>query len=150
MRAQKAIAERARQEAEAANRSKTQFFAAASHDLRQPLHAMGLFAAALSEKMRDPEVRNVVDSINSSVPALEALFNELLDIAKIDSGAMKPDSAPFALEEMFGRLRNDFEAEAAAKGLRLSLEGGAQVIERRSAAGAHHPQPALQRDPLHH
>jgi signal transduction histidine kinase len=127
LRAQKAIAERARQEAEAANRSKTQFFAAASHDLRQPLHAMGLFAAALHEKIRDPEVRNVVNSINASVAALEGLFNELLDIAKIDSG-IKPSLSHFALEDVFGRLRDEFSAEAAAKGLRLSVDGGAHVV----------------------
>jgi signal transduction histidine kinase/CheY-like chemotaxis protein len=128
LKAQKAIAERARHEAETANRAKTQFFASASHDLRQPLHAMGLFAAALSEKTHDPEVRHVVDSINSSVHALEALFSELLDIAKIDSGAMQPVLAPFALAEMFGRLQSDFEAEAAAKGLKLAVEGGAHVV----------------------
>ena len=128
LQAQKAIAERARNEAETANRAKTQFFASASHDLRQPLHAMGLFAAALSEKAHDPEVRHVVDSINSSVQALEALFSELLDIAKIDSGALKPVLAPFALADMFGRLQSDFEAEAAAKGLRLTVEGGAHVV----------------------
>ncbi len=128
LKAQKAIADAARQDAETANRAKTQFFASASHDLRQPLHAMGLFAAALSEKVRDPEVRNVVDSINSSVQALEALFNELLDIAKVDSGAMRPVIAAFTLDEMFGRLRNDFEPEAAAKRLRLTIAGGGNVV----------------------
>ncbi len=128
LQAQKAIAERARNEAETANRAKTQFFASASHDLRQPLHAMGLFAAALAQKAHDPEVRHVVDSINSSVQALEALFSELLDIAKIDAGALKPVLAPFALADMFGRLQSDFEAEAAAKGLRLTVEGGANVV----------------------
>ena len=125
---QKAIAERARNEAETANRAKTQFFASASHDLRQPLHAMGLFAAALAAKAHDPEVRQVVDSINSSVQALETLFSELLDIAKIDAGAMKPVLAPFSLADMFGRLRSDFEAEAAARGLRLNVEGGAHIV----------------------
>jgi signal transduction histidine kinase len=125
---QKAIAERARQEAETANRAKTQFFASASHDLRQPLHAMGLFAAALSEKSHDAEVRDVVDSINSSVQALESLFNELLDIAKIDSGVIKPLVASFALEDMFGRLRNEFGPEAAARGLRLTMEDGGNVV----------------------
>jgi len=128
LRAQKAIAERARQEAETANRSKTQFFAAASHDLRQPLHAMGLFAAALYEKVKDPEVLNVVTSINASVSALEGLFNELLDISKIDSGVIKPNFSHFPLEEVFGRLRNDFSAEAAENRLRISLAGGAQVV----------------------
>lgn len=128
LRSQKAIAERAQQEAEAANRSKTQFFAAASHDLRQPLHAMGLFSAALYEKIKDPDVLNVVNSINASVSALEGLFNELLDIAKIDSGVIKPEISNFALDEVFGRLRNDFAAEAGEKGLRFSLEGGGHVV----------------------
>jgi two-component system, sensor histidine kinase len=121
LRAQKAIADEARHAAEAANRSKTQFFAAASHDLRQPLHAMGLFAAALYEKVKDPEVLNTVKSINASVAALEGLFNELLDISKIDSGVIKPRLTNFPLEEVFGRLRDEFAAEAQAKGLRLSV-----------------------------
>jgi signal transduction histidine kinase/CheY-like chemotaxis protein len=114
--------ENARIVAEQANRSKTQFFAAASHDLRQPLHAMGLYAAALAEKVRDPEVGTVISSINASVQALEDLFNELLDIAKIDSGVIKPEVADFPLEDVFGRLRDEFTAEAEAKGLHLVVD----------------------------
>jgi signal transduction histidine kinase/CheY-like chemotaxis protein len=113
----RAAAERSRNEAEIANRSKTQFFAAASHDLRQPLHAMGLFAAALAEKVRDPEVLQVVNSINASVDALEGLFNELLDISKIDAGIIKPAPTHFPLAPLFERLRMDFEAEAFERGL---------------------------------
>ena len=128
LRAQKTIAEQARQEAETANRSKTQFFAAASHDLRQPLHAMGLFAAALHDKVRDPEVVNIVNSINASVAALEGLFNELLDISKIDSGVIKPKLTHFTLDDVFGRLRSEFAAEAAAKGLRLSVDSGSRAV----------------------
>ena len=115
------IAERARSEAEIANRSKTQFFAAAGHDLRQPLHAMGLFAAALTEKVRDPEVLHVVNSINASVDALEGLFNELLDISKIDSGVLKANPTHFELASMLDRLRMDFEPEAFERGLRLRI-----------------------------
>lgn len=126
--AQNVDLEQARVAAEQADRSKTQFFAAASHDLRQPLHAMGLFAAALTQKVRDPEVTGVVSSINASVQALEALFNELLDISKIDSGAIKPNLAHFALEEVFARLQTEFAAEAAAKGLRLSVSGGQHIV----------------------
>jgi len=126
--AQNVDLEHARVAAEQANRSKTQFFAAASHDLRQPLHAMGLFAAALTQKVRDPEVTGVISSINASVQALEALFNELLDISKIDSGVIKPNLIPFALEEVFARLRSEFAAEAAAKGLRLEVSGGQHVV----------------------
>ncbi|MGE5791403.1 MAG: sensor histidine kinase, partial [Bacteroidota bacterium] len=114
-------AERARTEAEIANRSKTQFFAAAGHDLRQPLHAMGLFAAALTEKVRDPEVLHVVNSINASVDALEGLFNELLDISKIDSGVLKANPTHFELGAMLDRLRMDFEPEAFERGLRLRI-----------------------------
>jgi signal transduction histidine kinase len=114
-------AERARTEAEIANRSKTQFFAAAGHDLRQPLHAMGLFAAALTEKVRDPEVLHVVNSINASVDALEGLFNELLDISKIDSGVLKASPTHFELAAMLDRLRMDFEPEAFERGLGLRI-----------------------------
>jgi signal transduction histidine kinase len=120
LRAQKAIAERAQQEAETANRSKTQFFAAASHDLRQPLHAMGLFAAALYEKVKDPEVLNVVNSINASVSALEGLFNELLDISKIDSGVIKSNPVDFSVSAILDKLRDEFSAEARERGLRFA------------------------------
>ncbi len=126
--AQNVDLEQARVVAEQANRSKTQFFAAASHDLRQPLHAMGLFAAALAQKVRDPQVTGVISSINASVQALEALFNELLDISKIDSGAIKPVLSQFALDEVFDRLHSEFAAEAAAKGLRLEVVGGKHVV----------------------
>ena len=95
LRVEKAAAEAARQEAEIANRAKTQFFAAASHDLRQPLHAMGLFAEALRQRIHQPEVAQLVNSINESVDALEGLFSELLDITRIDSGGM--DVAPRGL-----------------------------------------------------
>jgi signal transduction histidine kinase/CheY-like chemotaxis protein len=113
--------EQARVAAELANRSKTQFFAAASHDLRQPLHAMGLFASALAQKEHTPENAKLVSSINGSVHALEALFNELLDISKLDSGVIKPSLTPFPLDEVFDRLRAGFVAEASAKNLQLSI-----------------------------
>ena len=87
---QTAAADAARAHAEEANRGKTQFLAAASHDLRQPLHAMGLLAAALSAKVREPEVRDIVGSINLSVEALERLFSALMDISKLDAGAVAP------------------------------------------------------------
>ncbi len=114
-------AEQARAEAEVANRSKTQFFAAASHDLRQPLHALGLFAAALAEKVKDPEVVQMVHSINASVDALEGLFNELLDISKIDAGVIKANPHDFALGPLLERLRMDFEPEAFERRLGLTV-----------------------------
>lgn len=120
--------EEARNAAELANRAKTQFFAAASHDLRQPLHAMGLFAAALADKTLDSEVRNMVGSINTSVDALEALFNELLDISKIDAGAIRPKNETFALGPLLQRLRIDFKAEAEAKRLDLRVRRSGATV----------------------
>ena len=118
---QKEIAEAARAQAEAANRSKTQFFAAANHDLRQPLHALGLMATALSERSRDPGVTGLVAGINASVEALAELFNELLDISKLDAGAVKPELRDFPVSRVLERLRLELAPEAAEKGLRLRV-----------------------------
>lgn len=123
LRARNAELTRSRQLAEQASRAKTQFFAAASHDLRQPLHAMGLFAAALAERVRDPEVLDVVGSINASVAALEQLFNELLDISKIDAGAIKPKFTAFPLGSLLERVAKDIEPTARAKGLTVRCRG---------------------------
>ncbi|HKO86923.1 MAG TPA: ATP-binding protein [Burkholderiales bacterium] len=128
LRRQREIADKARQQAEAANRSKTQFFAAASHDLRQPLHAMGLFAAALTEKIHDPEVLNVVNSINASVDALEGLFNELLDISKIDAGVIRAEPTDFYLNRVLDRLRLEFEPEAFEKHLSFKVVPTTQIV----------------------
>ena len=129
LRAEKQAAESARREAEIANRAKTQFFAAASHDLRQPLHAMGLFAEALRERTRDSDVAPLVNSINESVDALEGLFSELLDITRIDSGHIEVHARPFGLGDVLRRLRLHFEPTAFEKGLALRLRGGAHVVD---------------------
>jgi signal transduction histidine kinase len=123
------VAEEARRAAEAASQAKTQFFAAASHDLRQPLHAMGLFAEALRQKSRDPEVASLVNSINESVDALEGLFGELLDITRIDTGGVDVNPAPVRLRELFARLRLHFEPIAFEKGLMLSFRGEQHVAQ---------------------
>lgn len=124
---EKAEAEAARREAEAANRAKTQFFAAASHDLRQPLHAMGLFAEALRQRSKDPEVAGLVNSINESVDALEGLFGELLDITRLDAGTVPVNPAPVSLGDLFARLRLHFEPTAFEKGLALTFHGARHV-----------------------
>lgn len=120
LQAQTTAADRARATAEAANRGKTQFLAAASHDLRQPLHAMGLFAAALSARAHDVHVRKLVGSINASVEALERLFSALMDISKLDAGAVAPKRTAFPLAPVLERLQREFGPLAATKGLRLA------------------------------
>ena len=127
LRTEKVVAEEARRAAEAANRAKTQFFAAASHDLRQPLHAMGLFAEALRQRTHEPAVAALVNSINESVDALEGLFSELLDITRIDTGGVDVNPAPVRLREVFARLRLHFEPTAFEKGLMLSFHGEQRV-----------------------
>ena len=129
LRVEKAEADAARRAAEAANRAKTQFFAAASHDLRQPLHAMGLFAEAMRQRIRDPEVASLVNSINESVDALEGLFGELLDITRIDTGGVEVNPAPVRLKDLFARLRLHFEPVAFEKGLQLSFRGEQHVAQ---------------------
>jgi signal transduction histidine kinase/CheY-like chemotaxis protein len=128
LRVEKQAADAARAQAEIANRAKTQFFAAASHDLRQPLHAMGLFAEALRQRANDPEVTQLVGSINESVDALEGLFSELLDITRIDAGGVDVNPVPFEFGELLRKLRLHFEPTAFEKGLALRLRGGARVI----------------------
>jgi len=150
LRAETAIAEAARREAELANRAKTQFFAAASHDLRQPLHALGLFAEALRQKAapwpspatavaqgepsilgrpgdrptRDDEIIQLINSINGSVDALDGLFSELLDITKIDTGGVEARPTDFQLDEVFRKIKLHFEPIAFEKGLMLKVRGG--------------------------
>lgn len=119
LKAQRLAAEAARASAETANRGKTQFLASASHDLRQPLHALGLFGAALSAKVREPEARDIVSSINASVEALERLFSALMDISKLDAGAVEPVRADVPLASLFARLEQQFALLAQSRGLRL-------------------------------
>ncbi|WP_234413663.1 HAMP domain-containing sensor histidine kinase [Ideonella sp. A 288] len=117
-------ADRARAEAEAANQAKTRFFAAASHDLRQPLHALALFAGALRTANRDAPLAPLVARVGESVEALDRLFTELLDITRIDAGGVDPRPCDFALDEVYQRLRPHMEPVAFEKGLLLVLRGG--------------------------
>ena len=128
LRVEKQAADAARQQAEVANRAKTQFFTAASHDLRQPLHAMGLFAEALRQRVHEPEVAQLVNSINESVDALEGLFSELLDITRIDSGGVEVNPRHFEIGDILRKLRLHFEPSAFEMGLRLGLRGGARAV----------------------
>jgi signal transduction histidine kinase/CheY-like chemotaxis protein len=111
----------ARDSAEIANRAKSSFLAAASHDLRQPLHALGLFVGALADRVNDVEGAALVHKVNNSVTALELLFSALLDISKLDAGAIEPKLQPTPLDPLFDRLVNDFAPEALERGLKLAV-----------------------------
>jgi len=110
-------------EAERANAAKTRFLAAASHDLRQPLHALGLFASRLAQVPNTPEAQPLVANVNASVAALQDLLDTLLDISRLDAGLIVPKPRDFALNELFARLRLEFADTAANRGLDLRLRG---------------------------
>lgn len=109
-----------KEEAEHANIAKTKFLAAASHDLRQPLHALAMFTSVLDNDITFPRVRRVVDQIKASVFALQSLFNALLDISRLEAGVMIVEKCHFALSPMFDKLANDFNPQAREKGLSIS------------------------------
>ncbi len=111
----------ARSDAEAANRAKSQFLAAASHDLRQPLHALGLYAAVLEGKVDQPEVRELTRSINSSVDALENLFSAIMDISKLDAGVLETNITTFRIDALLERINAEFGPSARTKGLELRV-----------------------------
>ncbi len=109
----------AREQAEQANMAKSRFFAAASHDLRQPLHALGLFAETLHGHALPRDARAIVARIGESIGALEALFHELLDLSRLDAGAIEVNERNIALQDVFDRLSLAFHADAVARDLRL-------------------------------
>ncbi len=114
-------AEAAQKQAEMANLSKSQFLAAASHDLRQPLHALSLFSGALDTFSLGQEERVVVRHIQDNIAAMEGLFNGLLDLSRLEAGAVKKVVRPFALQPVFDRLEYYFRPLASEKGLTLTL-----------------------------
>jgi signal transduction histidine kinase/ActR/RegA family two-component response regulator len=105
--------------AERANQAKSRFFAAASHDLRQPLHALSLFVAALKARNHQPEAQTLIDNIEASTATMELLFNALLDISRLDAGTIEARPVHFPLKKMLLDLDHQFGAVAAEKQLRL-------------------------------
>lgn len=127
----------ARAAAEAANRAKSQLLAAASHDLRQPLHALGLYVAALSARAREAEWRPLVSHVEAAASVLELQFAQLIDLSRLDAGVLAPELAEVPLAALFARIRAEFAAQAAARGLtftavptRLAVRSDPSLLER--------------------
>ena len=119
----------AKQEAETANTSKTRFFAAASHDLLQPLNAARLFVSALESQARaHPELQELASRIDASMRAAEELLNDLLDSARLDSGVLKPDISSFPIIDLLEELRRQYAPLAQARHLRLSIVASREVV----------------------
>ncbi len=110
------------EQAEAANRAKTRFLAAASHDLRQPAHTLSIFSAALSMRQLDDSSREIVQHMNTAVHALATQLDALLDISKLDAGVVRAARAAVGLRSLLERHYEDIEPAARAKGLSTSFD----------------------------
>ncbi|KQO64061.1 MULTISPECIES: ATP-binding protein [unclassified Methylobacterium] len=113
----------AKEEAENANRSKTRFLAAASHDLLQPLNAARLSASALADLGLGPEAAAISGQIERGLQIIEDLIKTLLDISKLDAGVVRPAIKPVALGELLAGIAASFRPFAERKGLRLTVRG---------------------------
>ena len=136
--------------AEAAVQSKSRFLAAASHDLRQPLHAQGLFLGALARTVEGAESTQLVARIGDTSRAMQELLDALLDISKLDAGVVVPSLRPFPLQQILDQVRGEFAQAATARGITLRHRALRRLGAQRSRPrGSHRPQPGVERDPLH-
>lgn len=107
--------------AESASRAKTRFLASASHDLRQPMHTLTLFGAALAVMSLPDRARHVVGQMNLALQALSEQLDALLDVSKLDAGVMPVNLLPLALHRLLEPLGVEYEAVARRKGLAFKL-----------------------------
>ena len=117
----------AKAEADDANLSKTRFLAAASHDILQPLNAARLYATSLVERTREaeqaavPQIGELVHHLDASLESVEEILTALLEISRLDAGAMKAELSNFRIDELLNQLRIEFEPMAHRKGLKLTF-----------------------------
>lgn len=119
----------ARQEAERANKANSAFLAAASHDLRQPVQALSLLNGALRRTVTDKRALEMIQSQELSLTAMTNLLNSLLDISRLDAGAVTPELEDFPMQRLIDRLGAEFGRQARHKGLSFSA-GSCQSIVR--------------------
>jgi signal transduction histidine kinase/CheY-like chemotaxis protein len=122
-----------RDAADRASAAKTRFVAAASHDLRQPMHAVGLLVGILAERQISPEVSALLTKIQLSVSALENLFETLLDISKLDAGIVAPHLICVSLDSLLKSVELSYSQAAADKGLTLRVRAPRTLVYTDSA-----------------
>jgi Na+/proline symporter/signal transduction histidine kinase len=115
--------------AEEANLSKTKFLAGAGHDILQPLNAARLYTSSLIEKAGSGPIGEAVSNIESSLESVETILGAVLDISRLDTGALKPSETVFRLGELLKQIGNDFMPLAEAKGLKLVIMPSSLVVE---------------------
>lgn len=114
--------------AERANVEKSGFLAAVSHDLRQPLYAMGLFLGSLDREALAGRNRELIDDIDNAYAALEDMFGALLEISRLDAGAVEPVWMHFPIGESLARLTSEFRHAAKIKGIELAYDDSQAII----------------------
>jgi len=110
-----------KEQAEEATQAKSRFLASASHDLRQPTHALGMFVARLGQLPMDDQMRHLVDSLDLSVRSLQDLLDGLLDLSRLDAGSIQVRLRPLSMGALLESLLVTLEPVAQAKGLRLRI-----------------------------
>jgi two-component system, sensor histidine kinase len=127
-------ADEAREAADRANQAKSRFLATASHDLRQPLQSLALLNGALRRLVDHPDASEALTHQDQAIGAMSRLLNALLDISKLESGAIKPQATHFAIAGLFEELRQEFAGMATDKGLTLQVTSAVEPV---------HSDPAL-------
>ncbi|WP_412050722.1 hybrid sensor histidine kinase/response regulator [Hoeflea sp. Naph1] len=119
----------AAKKADVANAAKTQFLAQANHDLRQPIHAIGLLTECLRDQKLDADGQDVLDTIDLSIDNLSNLFKSLLNVTSLDSGGLKPDLTVFSLDEVLRQTARQALPEAEERGGFINLVGTSVCVE---------------------
>lgn len=124
-----AVLEAARSRAESSSQAKSRFLASASHDLRQPAHALGLFVARLAELPNDAQTRHLVDCMDASVRAMQDMLDGFFDISRLESEQTEIKKVGFPIQAVFEQLGNGFASAASDKGLRLRFRPSTAWVE---------------------
>jgi two-component system, sensor histidine kinase len=111
-----------------ANQEKTRFIASAAHDLRQPLHALGMFCAALEQQLHDTPQRPLVRNMMNAIEALEGSFGAMLDISRLDAGVVQAAPQTFPIRDVFRRLYQQFGGDAETRGLSLRFRATRRIV----------------------
>ena len=118
----------AREEADRANRAKSRFLATASHDLRQPMQTIRLLNASLLKIVPDPEVRELLKHEGQAIESMTRLLNALLDISRLESGAIEPVISEVPIAGLFAELRSEFQSVARSRGIEFQVDAPELVI----------------------
>ena len=111
-----------------ANEEKTRFVASAAHDLRQPLHALGMFCATLEQRLQNTPDRPLVRNMMTAIESLEESFGAMLDISRLDAGIVQAAPQTFPIRDVFRRLYQQFGGDAEARDLALRFRATRRIV----------------------